>query len=192
MQMIKGNGRGRGKKRSVSQRKDAKKEINVDDFNRIESLPAANTVGLLQKVRAAIFLSLDELWPAPSDLVRIATILDPRFKDFNWDYTFKEREKSLELLQELYDSMKEDSQPRDISAQQQTTFYDYSDDDDDFFKALENKVSGSSSVAEEKDEVLHYMRLRQIDIDQDPLKWWDMNESELPVLSHLAQKPKEL
>ncbi|CAG8729635.1 485_t:CDS:2 [Gigaspora margarita] len=114
----------------------AKKEINVDDFNQIKSLPAANTVGLLQKVQAAIFLSLDELWPAPSDL----------------DDIFKEREKSLELLQELYDSMKEDSQPRDISAQQQTTFYDYSDDDDDFFKALENKVSGSLSVAEEKDE----------------------------------------
>ncbi|KAF0511331.1 zinc finger bed domain-containing protein 4-like [Gigaspora margarita] len=137
--MTKGNGRGKSKKKSVSQCKDAKKEINVDDFNRIKSLPAANTVGLLQKVQAAIFLSLDELWLAPSDLVQIATILDPQFKDFNWDDTFKEKEKLLELLQELYDSMKEDSQPRDISAQQQTTFYDDSNGDDDFFKALENK-----------------------------------------------------
>ncbi|CAG8787529.1 24156_t:CDS:2, partial [Dentiscutata erythropus] len=104
----------------------------------------ANTVGLLQKVRAAIFLSLDKLWPALSDLVRITAIFDPQFKDFKWDDTFEEREKSLELLQKLYDSIKVDFQPRDISMQQQTTFYDCSDDDD-FFKALENKVDSSSS-----------------------------------------------
>ncbi|CAG8728989.1 17679_t:CDS:1, partial [Racocetra fulgida] len=145
----------------------AKNETNVDEFNQIESLPAANTVGLLQKVRAAIYLLLDELWSAPSDLVRIATILDLRFKDFKWDDTFEEKEKSLELLQNLYDSMKEDSQPRDMSMQQQTTFYDYSDDDD-FFRALENKVGGSASVAAE-DEVLRYIGIRQINIDQDPL-----------------------
>lgn len=65
--------------------------------------------------------------------------------------------------------MKEDSQPEDINSQQQTTVYDCSDDDDDFFKALENKVDSGLSAVEE-DEVLHYMRLRQIDVDQDPLK----------------------
>ncbi|RIB11668.1 hypothetical protein C2G38_2250016 [Gigaspora rosea] len=127
-----------------------------DEFNQIESLPATNTVGLLQRMN----------YSTPSDIVRIATILDPRFKDFKWDDTFEEREKSLELLQKLYDSMKEDSQPGDIN---QPTFYDCSDDDDDFFKALENKV-GSGLSAVEEDEVLHYIRLRQIDVDQDSLK----------------------
>ncbi|CAG8783243.1 6768_t:CDS:2, partial [Racocetra persica] len=176
--ITKGRGRGKGRKRTISQRKDAKNETNVDEFNQIESLPAANTVGL-QKVRAAIFLSLDELYSNRNNI-------GPQFKDFKWDDIFEEKEKSLELLQNLYDSMKEDSQPRDMSMQQQMTFYDYSDDDD-FFKALENKVGGSASVAAE-DEVLRYIGIRQINIDQDPLKWWDMNKSEFPVLSHLAQK----
>lgn len=71
------------KRQSNSQRKDTKKEINVDEFNQIESLPATNTVGLLQRVRAAIFLSLDELWSTPSDLVQIATILDPDLRILN-------------------------------------------------------------------------------------------------------------
>ncbi|CAG8697210.1 1362_t:CDS:2 [Dentiscutata erythropus] len=126
--------------------KDPKNEINLDEFSQIELLPAANTVGFFQKVRVAIFLSLDELWSAPSDLARITTILDPRFKDFKWDDTFEEREKSLELLQNPYDSIKEDPQPRDKCMQKQPTFYDYSDDDD-FFKALENEVGSSESTA---------------------------------------------
>ncbi|CAG8638925.1 11782_t:CDS:2, partial [Cetraspora pellucida] len=113
---------------------------HIDDFNNVEYLPAANTVGLLQKVRAAIFLSLDELWSAPSDLVRITTILDPRFKDFKWDNTDKEKDEALKLLQIQYDSAKENSQTSDIYTQptQQTTpFHDCTDDDDDFFQALE-------------------------------------------------------
>ncbi|KAF0488692.1 hypothetical protein F8M41_022197 [Gigaspora margarita] len=78
---------------------------------------------------------------------QIKSLLATNTIDFKWDDTYEEREKSLELLQNLYDPMKEDFQPREMSMQQQTTFYDYSDDDD-FFKALENQVSGSESVAE--------------------------------------------
>ncbi|CAG8749550.1 20296_t:CDS:2, partial [Cetraspora pellucida] len=89
----------------------AKKEINVDEFNRIESLPVADTN----------------------------------------DDTLEEREKSLELLQKLYDFVKEDSQDRDINMQQQISIYDCSDDDD-FFKALESKLGGGLSVVENEDE----------------------------------------
>ncbi|CAG8676005.1 17605_t:CDS:2, partial [Gigaspora rosea] len=52
----------------------------MHDFNRIEYLPVASTTGLLQKVWAAIYLSLEELWPTPSNLVRIATLIDPILK----------------------------------------------------------------------------------------------------------------
>ncbi|CAI2194756.1 200_t:CDS:1, partial [Funneliformis geosporum] len=55
------------------------------DINCVEYLPIADITGLLQKVRAAIFLSLDELWLIPTDLVQIATVLDPRFKNFQWN-----------------------------------------------------------------------------------------------------------
>ncbi|CAG8735530.1 20849_t:CDS:2, partial [Dentiscutata erythropus] len=66
---------------------------------------------------------------------------------------FEEREKSLELLQKLYDSMKEDSQLTDMNMQQQTMFYNCSNNND-FFEALENKVSGSASEAEEDKKYL--------------------------------------
>ncbi|CAB4398706.1 unnamed protein product [Rhizophagus irregularis] len=48
-----------------------------------EYLQPVNTEGLLQKVRAAIFLSLNELWTVPSNIMLIATFLDPRFKNFD-------------------------------------------------------------------------------------------------------------
>ena len=53
----------------------------------IEYLPPVNTTGLIQKVRAAIYLSLDELWSFPTDTALIATFLDPRFKHFKWTTT---------------------------------------------------------------------------------------------------------
>ncbi|CAG8456639.1 7010_t:CDS:2 [Cetraspora pellucida] len=117
MQLTKGKGRKKSKGKTNKYSKNIKKgnsEKNIDDFNHIEYLPTADTVGLLQKVRAAIFLSLDELWSTPSDLVRIAMILDPRFKDFKWNDTNKEKDESLKLLQMKYDSEKKDFQANDI------------------------------------------------------------------------------
>ncbi|KAF0499971.1 zinc finger bed domain-containing protein 4-like [Gigaspora margarita] len=116
----------------------------------------ASTTGLLQKVRAAIYLSLEELWPTPSDLVRIAILLDPRFKDFKWD-EFEEKEMLYELLQTQYDSIKGDFQTSIISIEQTST-RDCSDDED-FFQALEKQVAGNSYIAEEEDEVSRYKKL---------------------------------
>ncbi|CAB4423997.1 unnamed protein product [Rhizophagus irregularis] len=52
--------------------------------NKVEDLPPVNTTNLLKKVRAAIYLSLDELWAIPTDTALIATFLDYRFKHFKW------------------------------------------------------------------------------------------------------------
>ncbi|CAI2196087.1 9660_t:CDS:1, partial [Funneliformis geosporum] len=95
--------------------------INIDDINRVEYLPAVNVNGLLQKVRAAIFLSLDELWSIPTELVLIATILDPRFKNFYWDDSGEEKIKSHELLQQLYDSKKALEPQQHFNVQQATS-----------------------------------------------------------------------
>ncbi|CAG8715668.1 210_t:CDS:2, partial [Racocetra fulgida] len=127
-------------------------EKDIDDFNNVEYLPAADTDGLLKKVQAAIFLSLDKLWSAQSDLVQIATILDPQFKDFKWDNTGEEKDASLKLLQNQYDSAK-DFQTRDVhdqSTQQTTPTCNSTDDDDDFFQALEHKESGSTFLTEDE------------------------------------------
>ncbi|CAH1771447.1 3305_t:CDS:1, partial [Entrophospora sp. SA101] len=148
-----------------------------------------NTTGLLQKVQAAIFLSLDELWSVPTELVQIATVLDPRFKNFQWDRSGEERDKSHQLLRELYDFTKVDFESNNI--QQTTTIHNLhttnEDDNDDFFETLEIDLS-SFEVENDDDEVLSYVKLRQIDIMEDPLKWWDANKGNFPILSQLAQK----
>ncbi|RIB15915.1 hypothetical protein C2G38_2039011 [Gigaspora rosea] len=133
MRMTKGRGRGKGKTRTNSDHKN-KKVINIDDFNHIEYLPVASITSLLQKAQAAIDLSLEELWPIPSDLVRIATLLDPRCKDFKWN-EFEEKEMSYKLLQTQYDSIKGNFQTNIVSTEQTST-RDCSDNDD-FFQALE-------------------------------------------------------
>ena len=107
--------------------------INIDDINQVEYLPAVNVNGLLQKVRAAIFLSLDELWSIPTELVLIATILDPRFKNFYWDASGEEKIKSHELLLQLYDSKKA-LEPQQHFNVQQATSSKYNEDEDDFLK----------------------------------------------------------
>ncbi|CAJ0841847.1 12090_t:CDS:2 [Entrophospora sp. SA101] len=116
---------------------------DIDDINHVEYLPAVNTTGLLQKVQAAIFLSLDELWSVPTELVQIATVLDPRFKNFQWDRSGEERDKSHQLLRELYDFTKVDFESNNI--QQTTTIHNLhttnEDDNDDFFETLEIDLS---------------------------------------------------
>jgi hypothetical protein len=99
-------GRGKGRRRggiSVSR----PVEPNLDDINTVEYLQPVNTEGLLQKVRAAIFLSLDELWPIPSNIMLIATFLDPRFKNFDW-CNGNGKDEAKKLVQELYNDAKKD------------------------------------------------------------------------------------
>ena len=76
----------------------------MEDSNQVKYLPLVVTAGLLDKVQAAIYLSLDELW-AVSAL--IATFLDPRFKHFNWS-TSEERNRAHQLVKALYEELKVD------------------------------------------------------------------------------------
>ncbi|CAG8756678.1 15840_t:CDS:2 [Cetraspora pellucida] len=62
---------------SISDDNSMPNNINMNEY-----LPSVNPDGLLQKVHAAIFLSLDELWTISSDLSLITLILDPWFKTF--------------------------------------------------------------------------------------------------------------
>jgi hypothetical protein len=173
-----GRGRGRGRRRGgISNLHPV--EPNLDNINTVEYLQPVNTEGLLQKVRAAIFLSLDELWPVPSNIMLIATFLDPRFKNFDWS-NGDNKDEAKELVQELYDDAKKDLLPRnsinsDISS---------SDDDDDIFNVLKGKERNVKDV----DEVVLYLQQKQIRLKDDPLKWWSVNKTTLPILAQIARK----
>ncbi|CAI2191180.1 12322_t:CDS:2, partial [Funneliformis geosporum] len=71
------------------------------DTNQVEYLPPVDVTGMLERVRAAIYLSLDELWSVPFDNALIVTFLDPRFKHFNWASN-GERDKAYHLVKTLY------------------------------------------------------------------------------------------
>ncbi|RIB24779.1 hypothetical protein C2G38_2139097 [Gigaspora rosea] len=66
---------GQGRKRR-KRREHKTKEL--DDTNTIRYLPPTNCEGLLEKLRAAIYLSLDELWGIPDEVGLKASMLDPR------------------------------------------------------------------------------------------------------------------
>ncbi|CAG8569481.1 6895_t:CDS:2, partial [Scutellospora calospora] len=55
-----------------------KSVAELDDTNNIKYLPPTKCEGLLEKIRAAIYLSLDELWSIPDEIGLKASMLDPR------------------------------------------------------------------------------------------------------------------
>ncbi len=171
-------GRGRGRTQQGSSRKRTRTETTADDTNQVEYLPSVDTAGLLERVRAAIYLSLDELWSIPTDTALIATFLDPRFKHFNWA-TNGERDKAKQLVKTLYDELKvnlrdvEDRNPED-------------NNDNDFFQDLEGNYTQTNM--EEDDEVSRYVMLRDIRVKEDPLVWWLNNRDNFPTLTQLARK----
>jgi hypothetical protein len=172
-----GQGQGQGCRRGGNSTSHSV-EPNLDNINTVEYLQLANTEGLLQKVRAAIFLSLDELWPVPSDIMLIATFLDTHFKNFDW-CNGNGKDEAKTLVQKLYDDIKKDLLPRNS-----INSISSSDDDDDIFKALK---SNESSVGDD-DEVMLYLQQKQIRLKDDPLKWWSVNEITLPILAKIARK----
>ncbi|CAG8523361.1 7369_t:CDS:2, partial [Cetraspora pellucida] len=107
----------------------------------VEYLLLVATDGLLYKVRAAIYLLLDELWTVPMNITLVAMFLDPRFKHFNW--------------------MTNDNKKNLVDS-------NYNNDNNDFFYELE---SNSIQVdVKDNDEVMHYVKLKEIKLINDHLE----------------------
>src|SRR5439155_7689237 len=125
------------------------------DANTIDYLPYVDPSGCLIRVRAAIYLSLDELWTAPSEHVLIASILDPRFKTFQCAHG--EFENAKELLEQLYMTKRTIlNPPNDLSIESTNQVaLDEEDDNDEFFRQLRT-VNRRTSASDELDEVIRY------------------------------------
>jgi hypothetical protein len=183
-------------KRQVRRRQDKSKaqsdNIELEDLNpnKVEYLPPASTNGLLKKVQAAIYLSMDELWTVPTDTALVATFLDPRFKHFNWSITPEEnRIKAKNLTKLLYKDLKEKLTIPDTEESQETLIpnTNYEDDiDDNFFSGLES--ISLSDKSEENDELTYYALLDPISLNSNPLEWWSKNRIMFPTLAQLARK----
>ncbi|POG75197.1 hypothetical protein GLOIN_2v1770580 [Rhizophagus irregularis DAOM 181602=DAOM 197198] len=104
---------------------------------------------LLQKIRAAIFLSLDELWLIPFNIMLIATFLNSRFKNFDW-CNGNGKDEAKNLVQELYNDTKKDI----LSRNSINSIISSSDDDDNIFKALKDKERN----VKDNNKVMFYLK----------------------------------
>ncbi|CAG8731667.1 11925_t:CDS:1, partial [Cetraspora pellucida] len=126
--------RGQSQSQNIrTQRRSA--NAKLEDTDQVEYLPPVATDGLLCKVRAAIYLSLDELWAVPTNIALVATFLDPRFKHFNWA-TSVERNRAQDLVKTLYNELKINLTIPDDN-EENLVDSNYNDDNDDFFYELE-------------------------------------------------------
>ncbi|CAG8581677.1 1882_t:CDS:2, partial [Cetraspora pellucida] len=107
---------------------------------------------ILTTVRAAIYLSLDELWEVLMDIALVATFLDLRFKHFKW-VTSIEQNKALNLVKTLYNELKINLTILDDN-KESLVDRNYNDDDADFFHELE--ASSTQADIEKDDEIMHY------------------------------------
>ncbi|RIB15386.1 hypothetical protein C2G38_2319598 [Gigaspora rosea] len=127
------NNKGKGKEKSKSQRSQ-KKSVESDNINEIEYLPPSDTSDLLDKARAAIYLSLDELWCIPNEIALIASVLDPRMKSLRFTTAIQQTNTKLKL-RELYQNLKDNLQLQDQSQTSNANSFSENDnlDYDDFF-----------------------------------------------------------
>jgi len=58
---------------------------------------------------------------------------------------------------------------------------DEEDDNDEFFRQLRT-VNHRTSASDELDEVVRYLALDSIGLNDDPLKWWQNHKNSLPFL----------
>jgi len=76
---------------------------------RIIEVPV-NTRGLLEKVKAACYLSMKEYWDVPTLTGMIATILDSRLKKLNFINDNAIKRETIEKLHDLYSDEKFESE----------------------------------------------------------------------------------
>ncbi|CAG8752634.1 7185_t:CDS:2 [Rhizophagus irregularis] len=162
-------------------------QSQIEDINQVEYLPPVNNLeGILKKVRAAIYLSLETHWNVPSELSLVATILDPRMKSFLYveDLHREEQKTQAEsLLSNLYTQLKHDLElPEEVRSP-------ILDDDDDIFERMwASNQQLTQTGNNDNNEIMCYLRCPDEPKSTDPLVWWRDHRSSYPILSKLAQK----
>jgi hypothetical protein len=165
--------RGRGRDRvHISQ-------SEIVDSNQVEYLsPVNNLEGILKKVRAAIYLSLETLWDVPSELSLVVTILDPRMKSFLFVedlHRMEQKTQAESLLSNLYTQLKCDLElPEEVRS---PTL----DDDDVFEMMWASNQQATQTNDNNNNEIMCYLRCPDEPKNVD-------HRSSYPILSKLARK----
>ncbi|CAG8685219.1 21765_t:CDS:1, partial [Racocetra persica] len=119
---------------------------------------------LLNKIKATIYLSLDELWDILEETVVLATILDPRFKGLR----FVNQNKHIDIQEKLRNKYQElkDNQDNILSATQDIN------NDTNIDLIFNNMWAPTREIIQtEKNEISHYMYLLEAKPIDNPLVW---------------------
>ncbi|CAG8755634.1 20406_t:CDS:2, partial [Dentiscutata erythropus] len=130
-------------------------QTNNSDNNTIEYLPAIDPNSLILKICTTIFLSLDELWTISSDLALTASILDSRFKTFQW--APEQLRYTKKLLEKSYIELK--------TAINLLNLNNFSNE-----KSIKTIPQQALDLIE-LDKVMCYLTLDSIGLNEDPVKW---------------------
>jgi hAT family protein len=164
---------------------DADEDDEPEARRKIKINIPTNTTGILDNTKANLYKALEKYYEVIEKEALIAALLDPRKKKLKFASN-DEKELAKVSLNEVYELMKnntniqqESSGPkpkkRKISKARVYTKSLFSDDE-------------FNDDTQNEDEVERYLVMAQIKSDQDPLKWWDVNKGQFPILAQLARK----
>ena len=139
----------------------------------------------MDNIKANLYKALEKYYEIIEKEALIAALLDPckkkmKFADEN------EKEFAKTSLYEVYELAKNNAniqqeshgpklKKRKISKVHVYKRSLFSDDEFNDTQIDDNEIKG-------------YLVMAQIQSDQDPLKWWDVNKSQFPILAQLARK----
>jgi hypothetical protein len=191
---VRGRGRGRGRVGLAHDGVVRPRRINTDPRfrnRRLVEIPI-NAENLLEKVKAACYLSLKEYWKVPALTGMIATILDPRLKKLKFLNNNNIKREIIDKLRNLYSNMKLENELNAVAADRSSgsAFNTCADISSSNFilNALFDDNNEDNPIEQDIDEIDDYLSLNSPKQSCDPLNWWKDHLKRFPVLSQIARK----
>ncbi|CAG8494983.1 4223_t:CDS:2 [Scutellospora calospora] len=160
----------------------------IEDTHTVEYLTPVSSNELLEKMRAAIYLSLDELWNFTTDLDLLnsevfsciglkAALLDPRaLKLLGFASNSEKRNTELDIREEL----------KNLDQTSENNSLEIIEDEID---SLSTEVWGNITTQSlQDDELTSYLKEPVASKNQNPLLWWEERKDRYPLLTQLARK----
>lgn len=158
-----------------------KKKININ-------IPQ-NTNCLVDKIKNALYIAMKQYYIIPSDEMILSAILDPRCKKLAFA-THEQRIDAENKLQILYNELLQEVESDSITPKDPTTIQPNLKPDSPIQKYKDMMRHGIQAQRKSviQDEVKEYLTIDEIDIENDPFKWWCVNKEHFPILAKLARK----
>jgi len=169
-------------------------QISIEDDDDEKPNPAAtrklkisnpcNTQGLVDKIKLTLYAAMKHYWNdlfTPKSL--LPSLFDPRIKELSF-VSISQRFNAEDLLRDIYNQEKI-LLPSSTSNLTQINLRENKKRPQKYGSIL---ASFKKPVIPAIDEVTEYLAIREIDIESDPLMWWNDQQKSFPVLSRLAKK----